>query len=42
MLRQLRPRKHRGHDMARDDGIRGDPDDGTREDAVVAPTAQVR
>ena len=42
MSRQLRPRKRRGQDMARDDGVRGDPDDGTREDAAIAPTAQVR
>ena len=41
MLRQLRPRKRGGQDMARDDGDRADPEEGVREEAFVAPTPQV-
>ena len=41
MSRQLRPRKCRGQDMARDDGNRADPEEGAREDASLAPTPQV-
>ena len=41
MPRQLRPRKRRGKDMARDDGDRANPEECAREDASLAPTPQV-
>ena len=41
MPKELRPRKCRGQDMARDDGDRVDPEEGAREDASLAPTPRL-